>query len=163
MEDQLLRLPLHQLPLLLQSLGADPPPPIQRAGEGPDRACGRAEVLVVEDNVMHARLLQIWLVDLGCEVRWAADAEQALALLRTFRPRLVVMDLQLPGMDGLALTRLLRQDPALAGTIVVAVTASVRDYCTEDALTAGCDDFVAKPIESEQFTALVARRLGGEA
>ena len=80
-------------------------------------------ILVVDDNQQNLKLVRVLLASEGYQVRTAADAEEALRILASFTPRLVLMDLQLPGMDGLELTRRLKSDPALRGLIVIALTA----------------------------------------
>jgi CheY-like chemotaxis protein len=81
-------------------------------------------ILIVDDNVQNLKLARVILANEGYDVRTAADAEEALALLRTFRPHVILMDLQLPGMDGLQLTRQLKGDGATRGIRIIALTAS---------------------------------------
>lgn len=92
-------------------------------------------------------------------MREAADAAQALDVLRTFRPRMILMDVQLPGIDGLALTRRLKADPATRDTLIVGVTACAANGDAERVLAAGCDAYVAKPIDLHALLSLVASRL----
>src|ERR1700730_523259 len=80
-------------------------------------------ILVVDDNADNRDLTQILLESEGFEVRMAEDAAQALGMLGSYRPNLILMDVQLPGMDGLELTRRLRRDPSLQGVIIVALSA----------------------------------------
>src|SRR5690242_12429593 len=96
-------------------------------------------ILIVDDNVDNLELTQILLESEGFEVRVAEDAGQALERLRTYRPRLILMDVQLPGMDGLELTRQLRQDASLREVIIVALTAYAMKGDEDDARAAGCD------------------------
>ena len=86
----------------------------------------------------------------GYDVRTAGDAEEALAVLATFRPRLILMDLQLPGMDGLELTRRLKADPATRDIVIVALTAYAMKGDEERARAAGCDGYVTKPIDTRR-------------
>ena len=78
---------------------------------------------------------------------------------REFADRLILMDLQLPGMDGLELTRRLKADPARRGIFIIAVTAYAMKGDREKALAAGCDGYLAKPIDTEALTAAIAARL----
>ena len=112
-------------------------------------------ILIVDDNVDNLELTQILLESEGFEVRVAEDASQALERLRTYRPRLILMDVQLPGMDGLELTRQLRQDASLRDVIVVALTAYAMKGDEDDARAAGCDGYITKPINTRTFPAAV--------
>jgi CheY-like chemotaxis protein len=117
------------------------------------------QVLVVDDNATNVKLLSFLLAAKGYLVRTAADAEQALRAVAQERPRLILMDLQLPGTDGLTLTRQLRADPSMRGVVIVAVTASAMTGDRERALEAGCDGFIPKPIDTRAFPGLVAEYL----
>ena len=116
-------------------------------------------LLVVDDNPINLKLLRLALQVEGYVVRTAVDAEQALAVLATFRARLILMDLQLPGMDGLDLTRRLKADGCEA--IIVAVTAYAMKGDAERARDSGCDGYVTKPIDTRTLGAVVARYLAG--
>jgi CheY-like chemotaxis protein len=113
-------------------------------------------VLIVDDNAQNLKLARVVLATEGYEVRTAVDAEDALRLLTSYRPRLILMDLQLPGMDGLELTRQLKADPANAGLIVVALTAYAMKGDEEKARAAGCDGYITKPIDTEALPRVVA-------
>ena len=103
-------------------------------------------VLVVEDNETNMKLLLFILKSRGYEVLSATNADEALAALKTALPRLILMDLQLPGIDGLALTRKLKADPRTEPIPVIAVTAFAMKGDKEKALDAGCADYLTKPI-----------------
>jgi CheY-like chemotaxis protein len=118
-------------------------------------------ILIVDDNAINLKLLRLTLKVEGYDVQTAVDAEQALAVLAGFRPRLVLMDLQLPGMDGLDLTRRLKADPATRDAIIVAVTAYAMKGDEQRALDAGCDGYVTKPIDTRTLPDIVARFLAG--
>ena len=107
-------------------------------------------VLVVEDNVMNRKLMRD-ILEIRFDVLEAHSAEDALVLLQDCRPDLILMDLQLPGMDGLSLTRLLKRDPAFHATPVVAVSAHAMKYNIEQALAAGCVEYVTKPLTEDPF------------
>jgi CheY-like chemotaxis protein len=108
-------------------------------------------ILVVDDNPLNAKLTRLVLQQEGCVVQTAADATEALDVLSRFTPRVILMDLQLPGMDGFELTRRLKGDPALAGVIIIALTAYAMKGDEERAAAAGCDGYIAKPIETRQL------------
>jgi CheY-like chemotaxis protein len=116
-------------------------------------------ILIVDDNPANLRLARLLLEREGYDVRTAGDAEEALALLQTFRPRLILMDLQMPGMDGLELTRRLKADPGMRGIVIVALTAYAMKGDEEKARAAGCDDYISKPIDTRALPATIARHL----
>jgi CheY-like chemotaxis protein len=118
-----------------------------------------AKILMVDDNPGNMKLLSFILTKQGYDVRIAGDAEQALSVLKEFRPRLILMDVQLPGMDGLELTRRLKADPAYAEIVIIAVTASAMKGDEQEALAAGCDGYITKPIDTRLMPVLVARYL----
>jgi CheY-like chemotaxis protein len=120
-------------------------------------------ILIVDDNPLNLKLVRLLLSSEGYEVRTASDAEEALAVLREFRPRLILMDIQLPGMDGLALTRQLKAEPATRDILVVGLTAYAMKGDRERALAAGCDGYIAKPIDTRGLPARVAEFLGHQA
>jgi CheY-like chemotaxis protein len=96
-------------------------------------------------------LTQMLLESAGFDVRLAEDAPQALDRLRNCRPRLILMDIQLPGMDGLELTRKLRQDPVFENIKIVALTAYAMKGDEDAARAAGCDGYITKPINTRTF------------
>jgi CheY-like chemotaxis protein len=121
-------------------------------------------ILVVDDNAQNLKLARVLLRAEGYDVRTAVDAEEALVLLESFTPRLILVDLQLPGMDGLELTRRLKAAPARRGFVIIAVTAYAMKGDHEKALAAGCDGYLAKPIDTDALSATIASslRLAGE-
>ena len=118
-------------------------------------------ILVVDDNADNRDLTQILLENEGFEVRQAEDAAQALGMLGSYRPNLILMDVQLPGIDGLELTRRLRQDPSLQGVIIVALSAYAMAAEKENAKAAGCDGYITKPINTRTFASVVMQYLAG--
>ena len=116
-------------------------------------------ILIVDDNAANLKLARVLLAGEGYEVRTAVDAEEALRVLRDFRPRLILMDLQMPGMDGFELTRRLKADPATRGIVILALTAYAMKGDEERATAAGCDGYVSKPIDTRTLPALIARLL----
>ena len=107
-------------------------------------------ILIVDDNPLNLKLARVLLRSEGYRVETAVDAEEALRVLETFSPRLILMDLQLPGMDGLELTRRLKADPARRHIVVVALTAYAMKGDEEKARAAGCDHYVTKPYSPVQ-------------
>jgi CheY-like chemotaxis protein len=108
-------------------------------------------VLVVEDNERNLKLLRDVLEYAGYDVRVARTAEDGIALAVKEPPDLVLMDLQLPGMDGMEALRQLRENPRTAGIPMVAVTAQAMKHDRERALDAGFDGYVEKPISVRAF------------
>ncbi|MDY0834023.1 response regulator [Pseudomonas sp. SED1] len=110
-----------------------------------------AEILIVEDNEANMRLARLLLVNAGHSVLWAADAESGLTLAREKQPALILMDIQLPGMDGLAATSLLKQDPHTAHIPVIALTAMAMKEDRDKTLQAGCDAYIIKPLRYKEL------------
>ena len=119
----------------------------------------RGTILVVDDHPTNLKLCKVMLSVDGYEVHTAADAEEALVLLGTVHPGLILMDLQLPGLDGLELTRRLKADPATRDIVIVALTAYAMKGDEQKALDAGCDGYLAKPIDTRLLAATVAKYL----
>src|SRR4249919_362240 len=101
-----------------------------------------ARILVVEDNHANMKLACLLLRNAGHTALCAADAETGLTLARNNQPDLILMDIQLPGMDGLAATALLKQDPATAAIPIIALTAMAMKEDKEKTRTAGCDTYI---------------------
>jgi CheY-like chemotaxis protein len=116
-------------------------------------------ILIVDDNPANLKLIRVLLTAEGYVVRVAGDAEEALAVLAEFRPRLILMDLQLPGMDGLTLTRRLKSDPEQRDIAILALTAYAMKGDEEKAREAGCDGYVTKPIDTRRLPGEIARFL----
>lgn len=110
-----------------------------------------ADILIIEDNEANMRLARLLLTNAGHSVRWAADAESGLTLAREHQPALILMDIQLPGMDGLAATALLKQDPLTAHIPVIALTAMAMKEDREKNRLAGCDAYVIKPLRYKEL------------
>jgi two-component system cell cycle response regulator DivK len=116
-------------------------------------------VLLVEDNPANMRLAVALLELAGHCVINATNAETGLTLARRQQPQLILMDIQLPGMDGLEATRLLKQDEATRGIPVIALTALAMKGDEERIRAAGCDGYIAKPLDYKDFMAVIAARL----
>ena len=120
-------------------------------------------VLVVEDNERNRKLVRTILRHRGFEVVECDDGEPSLALAKKHKPALVLMDIQLPVMDGVAALARLREDPDTRGIPVIAVTASVTPDERERVTAAGFNAYIGKPIDVEAFGDLVERMGGGGA
>jgi CheY-like chemotaxis protein len=118
---------------------------------------------MVDDNPGNLKLLSFILAKIGYDLRVAVDAVQALAVLEEFRPQLILMDLQLPGMDGLELTRRLKANPLYQDVVIVAVTASAMKGDEQKAKEAGCDGYITKPLDTRLLPELVDRYLAHHA
>jgi CheY-like chemotaxis protein len=116
-----------------------------------------ATILVVDDHPQNLKLVRLVLAAEGHNVTTAASADEALRAIDAHAPALILMDLQMPGMDGLELTRRLRTDPAQSGTVIIALTAYAMRGDRERALAAGCDGYMAKPIDTGALASLVAQ------
>ncbi len=114
------------------------------------------EILIVDDNPVNLKLIRVLLTTEGYNVRTAADADEALAVLNGFSPRLILMDVQLPGMDGLELTRKLKADLATRNIIIIALTAYAMKGDAEKAAMAGADGYLSKPIDTRTLPAVIA-------
>jgi two-component system, cell cycle response regulator DivK len=116
-------------------------------------------ILIVDDNAANLKLARVLLQAEGYVVRTAVDTDQALQMLNLFRPDLILMDIQLPGMDGLELTRRLKADSATRHIPIVALTAYAMKGDDQKTADAGCDGHIAKPIDTRRFPRLVAKFL----
>lgn len=118
-----------------------------------------ARVLIIEDNPTNMTLAVFLLQSVGHVVRTATDAEAGVALAKDEHPDLILMDIQLPGMDGLQATRLLKQDAATRAIPVIALTALAMKGDEERIRAAGCDGYIAKPMRYQAFLATIAAHL----
>ncbi len=118
-----------------------------------------ARVLVIEDNPANMTLATFLLETGGHVALTATDAETGLTIAREQQPDLILMDIQLPGMDGLQATMLLKHDPATRAIPVIALTALAMKGDEERIRAAGCDDYIAKPLSYQDFLATVAAQL----
>lgn len=121
----------------------------------------RRLALVVEDNPTNLLLIRAVLERGGYRTEAARSAEDALAQLQRVRPDLILMDVELPGRDGLSLARQLKADPATAAIPIVAVTANAMREDRARVLAAGCDGYITKPISPRTFTSEIEAMLWG--
>lgn len=108
-------------------------------------------ILIVDDNASNLKLAATVLLSAGFEVTQAADAEQALTEIQRAKPKLILMDISMPGMDGLTLTTQLKKDPPTRDIIIVAFTAFAMKGDEAKAYAAGCDGYISKPIDTRKF------------
>lgn len=118
-----------------------------------------ASILVVDDNRTNLKLVSDVLAFEGYRILKAMDAETAEEIIRETAPDLILMDIALPGMDGLTLTRKLKADPATRRILVVALTAFAMKGDDAKAREAGCDGYITKPIDTRSLPATVAAYL----
>jgi len=116
-------------------------------------------VLIVDDNASNVKLIEATLDPSFFQVKSAKDAEEAIKILETFEPRVILMDLQLPGMDGLELTRRLKGDPARRNIVILALTAYAMKGDEEKAIAAGCDGYITKPIDTRTLPKLIVAHI----
>jgi two-component system cell cycle response regulator DivK len=122
-----------------------------------------ATILVVEDNPQNLKLAQLLLQKGGHSVIAADNAEAGILLAQEEKPALVLMDVQMPGMDGLTATRHLREDARTRDIKVVALTALAMKGDAERILAAGCDAYLAKPFQYNDLMSMVNKVLGSPA
>lgn len=120
-------------------------------------------ILIVDDNATNRKVCRALLAGEGCQVDEAADGAQGLAAARQGLPTLILMDIQMPVMDGLEALRQLRADPATRGIPVVALTAYAMVGDRERLLQAGFVDYISKPLDIDRFLAVVRRFVAGGA
>jgi CheY-like chemotaxis protein len=119
-------------------------------------------ILVVDDNPTNLKLACYVLECEGYSVLRAVDAQEAQAVVRQSPPDLILMDIQMPGMDGLSLTRLLKADPVCRQIRIVALTSFAMKGDDEKARAAGCDGYITKPIDTAKLPLQIADILRGD-
>jgi len=115
----------------------------------------RQSILIVDDNPVNMKLIRVLLAGEGYEVRTAGDAETAVQLLKEFHPSLILMDIQLPGIDGLELTRRLKAQPETRNIPIVGLTAYAMKGDEERIIAAGCSGYIPKPIDTRALPSLI--------
>jgi two-component system, cell cycle response regulator DivK len=119
-------------------------------------------ILIVDDNPDNLKLMLAILSPLGFELRTASDGSDALTMLETFEPSLLLLDLQLPGLDGLSVARRIKADPDRWRIPIVAVTAYAMKGDEKKARDAGCDGYLTKPVDKRALRTLVTGLLTRE-
>ena len=121
------------------------------------------KILIVDDNAMNVELMSFVLEDDAFIVESAFDAKEALAKIDSFAPDLILMDMHLPGMDGLQLTRFIKSNLSLRHIVIIAFTASAMKGDEAKMLNAGCDGYLSKPIDVDTIAATILTFLPGSA
>lgn len=116
-------------------------------------------ILIVDDNATNLKLVAYLMKANGYAVDTALEAEAALDAIARHPPDVILMDIQLPGIDGLELTRRLKADPDTRDIVIIAVTAYAMKGDLDKALAAGCDDYITKPIDTRSLPETIARHL----
>lgn len=119
----------------------------------------KKKILIVEDNPQNMRLLEMLLGAKGYTLLKAIDGEEAVNLATSERPDLIIMDIQLPKMNGLEATRQLRQSPDFSHTPIIAITAYAMKGDREKLLAAGCDAYLSKPINTRELPEVISEML----
>src|SRR5207249_1998728 len=127
---------------------------------GVRRSSDMSRILVIEDNPANMTLATFLLESAGHTVLSATDAESGLTIARAAHPDLILMDVQLPGMDGLRATAVLKDDSATRSIPVIALTALAMKGDEERIRAAGCDGYIAKPLSYRDFLAVVSAQMG---
>ena len=122
---------------------------------------GNETILVIEDNALNMKLVKSLLGIGKYSVLAAEDAESGMQVARENHPDLILMDIQLPGMDGLTATKILKADQKLSAIPIVALTSHAMEGDDKKALDAGCDGYIAKPIDTKNFLATIGQYLQG--
>ena len=118
-----------------------------------------AKILIVEDNAANMKLAIFLLESVGHTVLSATTAEAGVSLARDEHPNLILIDIQLPGMDGLEATTLLKREEATRGIPLIALTALAMKGDEGRIRAAGCDGYIAKPIRYQEFLTTIAKQL----
>lgn len=118
-----------------------------------------SRILIVEDNPLNMKLMAMTLVSKGYNLLKATDGEEALALAEKERPDLIVMDMQLPKLNGFETTKKLRLMPAFSKTPIIGITAYAMNGDRERVLEAGCDIYLSKPIDTRALPEIIDRMI----
>ena len=119
----------------------------------------KKKILVVEDNPMNMRLIEMTLNAQNYTLLKATDGQEALAIARREQPDLIIMDINLPGINGLEVTRKLRETPEFKDTPIIGITAYAMKGDKEKVLEAGCDAYLSKPVDTRQLPVIIAEML----
>ena len=122
---------------------------------------GNKTILVIEDNALNMKLVKSLLGIGKYNVLAAEDAESGMQVARENHPDLILMDIQLPGMDGLTATKILKADQNVQAIPIVALTSHAMEGDDKKALAAGCDGYIAKPIDTKNFLATIGQYITG--
>ena len=116
-------------------------------------------ILIIDDSPLTLKLVRLLLQSEGYVIRTASGGNEGLSILLTFKPKLVITDIQMPGIDGLEVTRRIRASPDTRGIVVLALSASAMKGDEEKALSAGCDGYITKPITNQKMLSYIREYL----
>jgi len=133
----------------------EPPMKDQRNSPSPDLQDNNPLVLIVEDHADTREMLRILLNMIGCRVIEAADGEQAMSVAEKGHPDLILLDVRIPRLDGLTVTRLIRSHPVLNEVPILLITGMVTPQLHREAFIAGCNDCLIKPLDFERLQELI--------
>ena len=119
----------------------------------------KGKILVIEDNEQNLYLVRYILEQKNYEVYAALDGKSGIEMAASLKPDMILLDIQLPGMDGYAVARNLRQNPDLAETPIVAVTSYAMQGDREKVMEAGCNGYIEKPIDPDTFISKIEQHL----
>ena len=119
-------------------------------------------ILIIEDNELNMKLVRSLLQLKNFELLEAQDAESGIELAKREKPDLILMDVQLPGMDGLSATQIIRKDPLLKNIPIIALTSYAMQGDEQKAKSAGCTDYITKPIDTRNFLNIVENHLDSD-
>jgi CheY-like chemotaxis protein len=122
---------------------------------------GNKTILVIEDNELNMKLVRSLLKMSSYVMVEAEDAETGIKLAREKKPDLILMDIQLPGMDGLSATKILKEDPSIKDTVIIALTSHAMEGDDKKVREAGCDGYITKPIDTRNFLQTIADYANG--
>jgi CheY-like chemotaxis protein len=123
---------------------------------------GNKRILVIEDNELNMKLVRGLLKINGYSILEANDAETGIHMTHEHHPDLILMDIQLPGMDGLSAAKIIKENPTLKDIPIVALTSYAMQGDEEKALEAGCTGYIAKPIDTRTFLETVSQYLNDD-
>lgn len=119
----------------------------------------RKKILIVEDNPSNLKLFKLVLEPINCEIVEAYDGLQALEVAKESLPDIILMDIQIPRLDGLEVTKKLRQMDEFANTPIIALTAFAMERDEKAGLAAGCNDYITKPFNTAKFLEILRKYL----
>jgi two-component system, cell cycle response regulator DivK len=118
------------------------------------------KILIVDDNEQNRLLMSDILEYRGYEISQAEDGEKGISMARQLKPDLILLDMQMPGIDGFAAAKMLKSDPLTKDIKIIVVTSLAMKGDKEKILALGVDDYIAKPIDTRQFPVLVEKYIG---
>ena len=119
----------------------------------------KEKILIVEHNPLNMRVMEMVLITEGYTLLKATDGEEALDMAMQERPDLIIMDIQLPKMNGLEVTRKLRETPAFSHTLIIAITGYAMRGDKERIIESGCDTYLSKPFNTRELPGMIAEML----